>query len=270
MALRPGPNHVEWVALAIAIAGGPGCRLGFDRIEATTSSDGSDAPVDAAPDTVDAPPPDTVGESLRLWLTMDETLMDGIVHDASGNHNDAVCSASCPSQVQGHSGLALSGFSSSVPGIQIGDATEWRLTTFTLTAWVYLTQTGDNASIVSKPLGNANANSYQLIVRSTGELSCVVSNTSGETHVFAPSDIASDRWIHTACTYDGSALRLFMDGMQVAESTSAVSVSYDGHALYIGSDRNSGSPANAFDGHIDDVRVFSTALASDLLLQLAR
>jgi hypothetical protein len=269
MALRPRPNHVEWVALAITIAGGSGCRLGFDRLEAA-STDAPDAPIDAAPDTVDAPPDIPVDDSLRVWLTMDEPLSNGIVSDVSGNHNDAVCSAGCPIQVQGHSGLALSGFSHDVPGIQIGDAPEWRLTTFTLSAWIYVTQKGDNSSIVGKPLGNANANSYHLIVRSTGELSCSVGNTSNETYVFAPSDIDTDGWIHTACTYDGSALRLYIDGKIEAESTSAVSVSYDGHAVYIGSDRNAGDPANSFDGHIDDVRVFNTALSSDELLQLAQ
>ncbi|MGE0546856.1 MAG: LamG domain-containing protein [Kofleriaceae bacterium] len=242
-----------------------GCRAGFDPV--TRDRDSIDA--GSVPLPIDAPTQPAT-PALLMWLPMDDGIADGMANDASGNNNNAWCvDGACPREVPGHNGLALAGFSSLAPGIELADAPHWRLATFSLTAWVKLMNPGSYAAIVSKPLGGGTANSFQLQIRNTGDLSCVISDGVGEARVTSTTSIPLDAWTHTACTYDGAQLRLYVMGQQVATPVAGIPLAYDEQSVFIGADRNAGQLAAAFDGHIDDVRIYAESLAPETIATLA-
>ena len=76
----------------------------------------------------------------------------------------------------------------------------------------------------------------------------------------AGTSLSTNIWHHIAATYDGTAITLFLDGIQVG--TTALSGNVDQNStvdVAIGSQPNGG---NAFDGKIDDVRIFQRGLTA--------
>ncbi len=79
-------------------------------------------------------------------------------------------------------------------------------------------------------------------------------------------------WHHVAATYDGAALRLYLDGVQVASSPATGLINTSGDPLYIGTKSKfvdpSAHPGDYFTGMIDDVWIFNYALSEDEILDL--
>jgi hypothetical protein len=69
------------------------------------------------------------------------------------------------------------------------------------------------------------------------------------------------RWVHLAGVYDGSEVRLYVDGELVASSPApGPARRRNGHPLYVGADPDrSGRPMSFFDGQIDEVRLSKCA-----------
>jgi hypothetical protein len=66
-------------------------------------------------------------------------------------------------------------------------------------------------------------------------------------------------WSHLAATYDGSLLRLYVNGAQVAQQPVTGPIRTDGGALRIG---GNGLLNQVFSGQIDEVRIYSRALTA--------
>ena len=79
-------------------------------------------------------------------------------------------------------------------------------------------------------------------------------------HVFAASPLPVDTWTHLAVTYDGAALRLYLNGGEVAEVPQTGAIASSTRPLELGGDSVYGQ---FFDGLIDEVRVYNVALNAD-------
>ncbi|MBM4362506.1 MAG: LamG domain-containing protein, partial [Deltaproteobacteria bacterium] len=78
--------------------------------------------------------------------------------------------------------------------------------------------------------------------------------------------LGDGEWHHAAVTYDGSALRLYVDGAREAESAHSPSSSPECAGLTVGS---SGSPVSEpFIGQLDDLRVYGAALSASEIADL--
>ena len=75
--------------------------------------------------------------------------------------------------------------------------------------------------------------------------------------VRAASALTANTWAHLAATYDGAALRIYVNGVQSAQLLTVGSIATSNGALKIGS--NSIWPED-FQGLIDEVRIYSRAL----------
>lgn len=67
-------------------------------------------------------------------------------------------------------------------------------------------------------------------------------------------------WYHAAMTWDGTTLRLWVNGVQVASQTRSGSITSSGDRIAIGS--SSFGTAGFFPGTIDEVAVYPTALSA--------
>ena len=70
----------------------------------------------------------------------------------------------------------------------------------------------------------------------------------------AKTKIEAGVWYHVAATYDGSAYRVYLDGLEVAANESGLTMTPGRPVIYIGS--YSGGYAYGLDGVVDDVRIY--------------
>jgi len=192
------------------------------------------------------------------------------VADASGNGNGGVMSGGV-SWVAGVSGSALS-FDGGTGEVKVSDNSVLEpATTVTLSAWIKHTGTPGNYSYVAaKGANGCIAASYGLYTGPGGGLEFYVSQHRGS--VYARSPDAGQRvwdgnWHLIVGTYDGSTIRLYVDGAQVSSGTPWTgSLEYllpDSNDFYIGD--YPGCADHAFLGAIDDVMVWNRTLsASDV------
>lgn len=98
-----------------------------------------------------------------------------------------------------------------------------------------------------------NNGQYGFFILSGDQLSCTTS--AGPSVSSAEGAVVSGKWQHVACVYDGTAIRLFVDGVQIAEQAGTGEISTGGTA---GAAIAENSPdGDELLGAIDSVRVWS-------------
>jgi hypothetical protein len=242
-----------------------GCETGSDPVGSAPDASGdADAAIDA-PDA--AIPPIPAGASLRLQMETDPAVM---IIDAAGGHTVSCSTGSCPSRVPGKHG---NGYQFSSHQLRVSYAADLDPSLgYTVSAWVRL----DDYPIlfacsVCKPWGGvgSDSDSYCMCVNGATMKDYFYSTGPGPLSDDASSATVFPRaaWHHLAMTWDAQTQIKtgYVDGRVVATST--VAISFDTDDLVIGADN---LPANYFwTGAIDDVVVYSRALACNELAQLA-
>jgi hypothetical protein len=200
-----------------------------------------------------APPPPSA--TLVAAYAFDEGSGSSVA-DVSGNGNAGTVQGATWTTT-GKFGKALS-FNGSSSRVQVADSTSLDLASgATVEAWVYpaAAQTGWR-TVVQK-----QADSYLLHASSdAGGLRPAAGVTVGASvpTVFGPSALPVAAWSHLAMTFDGSEVRLFVNGLQVANSPLSGSIAPSGSPLWIGGNNPYGE---YFNGLIDEVRVYSAPLS---------
>ncbi|WP_163517052.1 HYR domain-containing protein [Gelidibacter japonicus] len=78
------------------------------------------------------------------------------------------------------------------------------------------------------------------------------------------SGITASRWYHIAVTFDGSAYRLYVDGLLVNNRTSTIGPAPNtANALLGAMSRPNNTPTNYYNGWMDEVRIWNTTLTVD-------
>lgn len=163
-----------------------------------------------------------------------------------GNHGTAVN----VTWVAGHEGQAMSlGASSSV---RVPDSASLDVSAqLTVDMWVradaYPVGSGARAGLLD------NNGQYGLFLLPAGQVRCTIGTT-----MVQGASVPIGAWTHLACTYDGATLRLYQDGVEGPSASWGGGLSTGGlDGIAIGQNSPSGDP---FDGALDTVRVWSTAL----------
>jgi hypothetical protein len=144
---------------------------------------------------------------------------------------------------------------------------------FTLTAWV---KNKDNPANNSVVLGMTDAStvanwSYGMNISITSFVACFVGDGKGNRQGTGGETLENDRWHFVACSWDGSALRLYVDGQNTDTNPSVnlmnAPVSNNTQTFVIGTgyEGNNGH----INGNIDDVRIYNRALSSAEINSLA-
>ena len=135
--------------------------------------------------------------------------------------------------------------------------------TFTISAWIL--SHGNNTAntdrtIVSKRSGSADG--YQFFITTDNKVGM---RSNANDVMNSASTINNDKWTYVAYTYDGSVGRMYIDG--VLDSSQSISNPIPNASRFtIGSrfiDKN--NIPDSFNGKIDELRMFSTALSVEQL-----
>ncbi len=143
--------------------------------------------------------------------------------------------------------------------VRVPDSNALDLTSaMTLEAWVYPT----SSQSLWRTVVQKETDSYLLHASSSaGGLVPATGGTFGGNGNWtaAPSAITVNTWTHLAATYDGSMIRLYVNGLLVSSVTQTGSITPTSSPLTIGGNDPYGE---YFVGRIDDVRVYNRALTA--------
>jgi hypothetical protein len=210
------------------------------------------------PITLTVNPARSVNGLVGAW-GFDETSGDSVL-DASGRRNTGTIMGA--SRTTGFYGRALS-FDGQDDWVTVADSASLDLTTgMTLSAWVKADALGANwRTVVIKERSDQLA--YALYANTDAGKPSGHVFTDRDNGLAGPVGLAEGGWSHVATTWDGSTLRLFVDGAEAASMPlTGPSITSTG-ALRIGGNAIWGE---WFDGQIDEVRVYNRALTPAELL----
>jgi len=180
------------------------------------------------------------------------------VTDASGNgQNGTITGATWTSS--GKYGYALS-FNGSNSRVSIADSDLLDLTTdMTIEAWVYPSVAPNNwKTIIMKEAPGFYV--YAIYISPSRRPAAVIV-ANGQEHGFeGPTALPLNSWSHLAMTYDGTTLRLHVNGSQAGSQTISAPTQTSTGALRIGG--NTIWEDEYFNGRIDDVRIYNSSLTA--------
>jgi Concanavalin A-like lectin/glucanases superfamily len=196
-----------------------------------------------------------MGTPVGGWLSVSYGFNDAagaIATDTSGHNLHGTVSGAQWTTGRFGGGLRFNGTSD---WVTIADSSWLALTTqMTLEAWVYPTAAGGWRTILMKQ----SPGWYTFALYSDGSIGPgvrVMAQSDG--HASSAAALPLNAWSHLAATYDGSMLRLFVNGAQVASTAYTGSLSTSTSPLRIGGNSGFGE---YFAGVIDEVRVYGRVL----------
>jgi hypothetical protein len=192
----------------------------------------------------------------------------GNAQDESGNGNDGSTiggatlaadrsgSADSAYQLDGTSGY-----------IEIPDSADFNFNQpITLTAWIYLNDNTNGGIVGQWGPGGVSGDAFVLSVRG-GKLKFTLP-TPGLYELDSQSTLAEMQWLFVGVVYDGTDLKLFIDGTQDASGTFAAAQVDSDQPVLIGFEQIISGDPGYLDGLVDDVRIYKRALSDGEIQQL--
>ncbi|HEX5975825.1 MAG TPA: LamG-like jellyroll fold domain-containing protein, partial [Nitrososphaeraceae archaeon] len=157
--------------------------------------------------------------------------------------------------------------------VSIPSTQNLQLSKFSVAAWFKTTTNfGDEAYIVNKGGHGTDSSgqnmNYGIWMTSSEKIQGGLETSGGtDRMVTSPNSYNDGQWHHGVVTFDGSTLRLYVDGVQISTlSTTSIPETVGNHPLKIGA--NSRIVSNLFTGSIDEVGVWNRALTTTEIANL--
>lgn len=142
----------------------------------------------------------------------------------------------------------------------------------TLMAWVKVTTQKNYAGIFHKgDLVNKSDEAYSLIIDNNRNFYFTLRNASKSISIASSTALTTETWVHVAAVWNTNSTSLFVNGILEKTENSDVIVRNSTGGLNIGaqftSNVNSTVKNYPFNGNIDEVKIFNTALTIDEIRQ---
>ena len=155
--------------------------------------------------------------------------------------------------------------------VSCGNDTSLQITgkEITLEAWIYAKNWKDEVwqgCIINKEQnGSGTDNGYMLRAGKNGTLNFNLGNGSWNEINSSAGAMQKNTWYHVAGTYDGSRMRAYINGEQIANSAKIISIKNALNVdLFIGDSQK--NPKRVFNGMIDEVRIWKVARTQKQLI----
>ncbi|MDO8429065.1 MAG: DUF2341 domain-containing protein, partial [Candidatus Daviesbacteria bacterium] len=190
------------------------------------------------------------------------------VTDSSGNGNNG---KSCPSTT-GPAGGAVGKFGNagSLDGtndyVSVAHSSSLNpASQITLSTWVYQAADQNDKQIFEKGISADSTTGWRMRTVSGGAYAFQIPVTSFS-HGMTSTSYSTSAWHHVVGTYDGTTMKLYVDGVLDSELARSGAINSNSGSLTIGA-WNSGSTA-WFNGKLDDMRIYNRALSAGEVSQL--
>jgi chitodextrinase len=176
-----------------------------------------------------------------------------IVTDASGNGNTGTIGTATWT-TSGKYGNALS-FNGTSARVTVNDSNSLDLTTgMTLEAWLFPTAVGGWRDVIYK-----GTDDIYYLMGSSDNSTPAIGGTFSPIALRGTSSLPLNAWTHLAGTYDGTTMRLYVNGVQVSSRAQTGPIQTSTAVLTMGGDALYGQ---YFAGRIDEVRIYNRALSA--------
>ena len=205
------------------------------------------------------------------YWKLDDAIASGTAADSSGNGNDGTYtngptqSADVPPAIVFDDPFSRD-FDGSDDYVDLGTAFSNTIN-FSVMAWVNPDVIGIDQQIISKGYDGSNTQ-WELKTTTAGGKVSFQSFNGSNVGVESLSTLPNSTWTHVAGTYDGTTWRIYINGV-LDNSAVAAGPTLTANAMYIGAVDANGSPAQFWDGKIDEVRVYSRVVGVDEILKIA-
>jgi streptogramin lyase/N-acetylneuraminic acid mutarotase len=191
---------------------------------------------------------------------------EGDARDAVGGNNGSLHNVTF---VRGKVGQAFQ-FDGATSYVQVPNSPTLESPTVTVEAWVNSAAPNLFGNVLSKGGKDQTAASYALYTGYTGSPGLFFYIFDGSKVVLSPDAgpaIWDGQWHHVAGTYDGSAVRLYVDGKEIGSGTrTTIKIAYGlsaGNDLYLASYLGDQIPSGyRFAGLIDEPTIYNRALSA--------
>lgn len=161
------------------------------------------------------------------------------------------------------------GFNGTSQLVNVSDTPSLQITTnVSLFAWVNTNELTTGIFISKASGGGPLAEGYRLGMQLDGKCQMVISSTGDYLSFTAPEDpnpAVIGEWIHYAGIYNGSTVKIYRDGIEVASSAWTAGIFDNGLDVKIGA--MNGASANHYEGSLCQPTICNDAISeSDLLL----
>lgn len=134
--------------------------------------------------------------------------------------------------------------------------------TITIEAWLWPRDSQDSSAITGK------VDSYFLFLTPT-EIPCIFLAVSAPSGLCHNSSLEIGKWHHVVATYNGSNIKLFVDGKISTTLAASGNIAEVSNPLGIGAITQDGINFDwHFDGYIDEVRIYKAPLTSSQVQKL--
>jgi len=215
--------------------------------------------------------PDTgVLEGLVAYYPLDENPATAAT-DPTGSGPTLQCGVEgvCPSSAEGRVGRAFAyrGNEAFMVGVDDGRL----VTPVAFTATVFIRPAALTRGVAFAKLRDSaepGAITWSLVMDAAGRAGFAVGNDSdGDSRIWSePFSLSVDTWAHLAGTWDGIAMRLYVDGVEVATGA-GVADSSRGDLLIGGS--GASAAVLSFNGEVDEARLYEQELEAEAVGLLA-
>jgi len=152
--------------------------------------------------------------------------------------------------------------------LSMGDKSthDWGSGDGTVSAW-FKTSTAGIQDIVQNGSYSTNAKSYTILLDTNSKFAVSIDDNTTAKAVISDTSGNDGLWHHIVGVRDGNDLRLYIDGIEDANSPTDITGYGDidiSDPLMIGAGTNGtgGSPGNFYTGQIDEVKIFNYALTN--------
>lgn len=133
---------------------------------------------------------------------------------------------------------------------------------WTITVWVKLGKKDWQLIIQKNVNGSKNVNNYSLYTEPAGRVNFNFFTDGGALNLLkGTTPVTDESWHHIAVTYDGSVMKLYVDGDPDGETQTSAKPIHNTDPLVIGGDdRGAGVQVN---GDLDEIGLFNLALSEN-------
>ncbi len=154
-------------------------------------------------------------------------------------------------------------FDGSSDFVNISDSSTLDMTNaITISAWVKPVWGG--GLNYPKILEKGNSEAYALMAQYNGDNkpAFILYIGGGEKNIGSPDPVGQNQWYHITGTYDGTQMKIYVDGILKGNKTQTGSIGTTNSNLFIGRDSSTNSD-EWFNGAIDEVKVWNRALTPE-------